>query len=355
MLRAELEHRVGAVELQVSFTVDARRCLALAGPSGAGKTTILRLIAGTGRPDRGRISFGDDVWVDTTAGAWMPPEARRCGYVFQDYALFPHLSAWRNVAYGLRGRSRAERRAAAHALLERFGLAERADARPHELSGGERQRVALARALAPEPDVLLLDEPLAALDPRTRTHAARELAAILHELALPSLLVTHDFAEAALLGDEIGVIDQGRIIQRGSASQLAAAPASAFVADFTGAVVLTGTARPPVGGLTVVDLDGGGTAASTDPGTGRVALSVYPWEITIRTAPAPDHDDSAQNRLRARVESVTEVGNRVRVGLAAGQPLVAEVTTQSAGELSLAVGSEVIASWKATASRLVRL
>jgi molybdate transport system ATP-binding protein len=355
VLQAELAHVVGDVEICLAFTIDPGSCLALAGPSGAGKTTVLRLIAGTVRPDRGRIAFGDAVWVDTAAGTWTPPEQRRCGYVFQDYALFPHLSAWRNVAYGLRGQKRARRRAGALALLDRFGLADRADARPHELSGGERQRVALARALAPEPDVLLLDEPLSALDPRTRASAARELAVTLHELSLPSLLVTHDFSEAALLGDEIGVIDGGRIIQRGTASDLAAAPASAFVADFTGAVVLTGTARAPRDGLTVVDLDGGGTAASTDTGTGRVALSVYPWEITIRPTPAPSHDDSAQNRLAARVLSVTEVGNRVRVGLIAGQPLVAEVTTQSVGELAIAPGSEVIASWKATATRLVAL
>jgi molybdate transport system ATP-binding protein len=355
VLQADLGHRVGDIELAAAFTIEPGRCLALAGPSGAGKTTVLRIIAGTVRPDRGRILFGDAVWVDTSLRTWTPPEQRRCGYVFQDYALFPHLSAWRNVAYGLRGQSRAHRREAAHALLDRFGLGDRADARPGELSGGERQRVALARALAPQPDVLLLDEPLSALDPQTRASAARELALTLHDLALPSLLVTHDFAEAALLGDEIGVIDAGRIIQRGTASELAAAPATAFVADFTGAVVLTGTARAPRDGLTVVDLDGGGVAASTDEGKGRVALSVYPWEITIRPAPAPDHDDSAQNRLSARVLSVTEVGNRVRVGLAAGQPLVAEVTTQSAGELALAVGSEVVASWKATATRLVAL
>jgi molybdate transport system ATP-binding protein len=357
VLRADLKHAVGEIELQVGFAVASGQCLALAGPSGAGKTTILRLIAGTVKPAAGRIALEDRVWVDTAGGVYLAPEQRRCGYVFQDYALFPHLSAWRNVAYGLRDVPRGERRRAAVALLDRFGLSDRADARPAQLSGGERQRVALARALAPEPEVLLLDEPLAALDPRTRASAGRELAATLHALEVPSLLVTHDFNEAALLGDEIGVIDAGRIIQRGTATELAAAPATAFVADFTGAVVLTGTTRPrSADDLTVVELDGGGMASTTDRGAGRVALSVYPWEITIRQpAVGEPPDESAQNHVRARVLSVTTVGNRVRVGLSAGQPLVAEVTGKAAEELHLAVGSEVVATWKATATRLVPL
>lgn len=354
MLQAELVRAVGGIEIDVQFVVPAGRCLALAGPSGAGKTTILRLLAGTVRPDRGKITHGEDVWVNTQEGTWWPPERRRCGYVFQDYALFPHLSAWRNVAYGLRGRPRRGRRAAACALLERFGIAGLADARPASLSGGERQRVALARALAPRPAVLLLDEPLSALDARTRAGATRELAAILRPLDVPVVLVTHDFHEAALLGDEVGVIDDGGIIQQGSASELAAAPATAFVADFTGAVVLTGTVRPGGGDLTVVDLDGGGVANTTDSGAGRVAVSVYPWEITLSRVPATS-DESAQNRLTARIISVTRVGNRVRIGLAAGQPLVAEVTGKAADDLKLVVGRDVIASWKATATRLVAL
>jgi molybdate transport system ATP-binding protein len=150
------------------------------------------------------------------------------------------------------------------------------------------------------------------------------------------------------------VIDQGRIVQRGTATELAAAPASAFVADFTGAVVLTGTARAIDGELTVVDLDGGGVASSTDRGSGRVALSVYPWEITISRSP-PAARESAQNHLTARITSVTSVGNRVRLGLAAGQPLVAEVTSNALGDLSLGVGREVTATWKATATRLMTL
>ena len=354
MLHVEIEHAVGNIELDVRFDVHAGRCLALAGPSGAGKSTILRILAGTLRPDAGRITHDDDVWVDTSTGVWWPPERRRCGYVFQDYALFPHLSAWRNVAYGLRATPSGKRKEAAVALLERFGLAELADAKPMSLSGGERQRVALARALAPRPRVLVLDEPLSALDARTRASASRELSATLRSLDVPVVFVTHEFNEAALLGNEVGVIDHGTIIQRGTASELAAAPASAFVADFTGAVVLTGTARPADGDLTIVDLDGGGVACTTDRGHGRVALSIYPWEITISPSAAAT-DESAQNRLSAQIVSVTTVGNRVRLGLAAGQPLVAEVTGKAINDLHLAVGHEVTAAWKATATRLVAL
>ncbi len=258
MLRAELAGTVGDFDLEVSLRVDAGRCLALAGPSGAGKSTILRLIAGAATPLRGRILCGEQVWLDTERRVDAPPELRRCGYVFQDYALFPHLCAWRNVAYGLGDLPRSRRRARALELLERLGLGDRAEARPATLSGGERQRVALARALARRGDVLLLDEPLSALDARARAGAARTVAEILRESEAPAILVTHDFADAALLGDEVAVIDRGRIAQQGSASNLAAAPGSAFVADFTGAVVLTGIARPGADGLTTVALDGGG-------------------------------------------------------------------------------------------------
>ena len=240
------------------------------------------------------------------------------------------------------------------ALLDQLGLAKRAEAKPATLSGGERQRVALARALAPSPQVLLLDEPLSALDARTRARAGRELSQTLSELDVPVVLVTHEFNDAALLGDEIGVLDHGRLIQRGVASELAAAPATPFVADFTGAVVLTGTARAVDSELTSVELDGGGVAYTTDRGDGDVAVSVYPWEITLGHATARVAD-SAQNRLPARIVSVTTVGNRVRVGLAAGQPLVAEVTGSAVDDLDLAVGHEVMASWKATATRLIKL
>lgn len=351
MLHAELSGRVGDIELDVALRVSAGECLALAGPSGAGKTTILRMIAGTVTPDRGRVVCGGEVWLDRERGIVLPPERRGCGYVPQDHALFPHLSAWRNVAYGLGRLGRAQRRARALELLEHFGLAERSAARPQTLSGGERQRVALARALAVEPRVLLLDEPLGALDARTRANAARELSGVLRGAGIPSLLVTHEFHEGALLGDRVAVIDRGRVIQQGPAEELAAAPRSAFVAEFTGSVVLTGHAYSDRGPLTVIELDGGGTATATDAGEGPVAISVFPWEITLGL-PAEQPHDSAQNRLIGRVHSLTAVGNRVRVGLEGGQPLVAEVTQASADELGLRVGLDVAASWKATATRV---
>ena len=216
-LAARIVTALREFELGVELEVDRGRCLALVGPSGAGKSTVLRAIAGLHRPARGRISLDGSVWLDRDAGVDLPPERRSCGYLFQDYALFPHLSAWRNVAFALREVPRAERRDRARSLLADFGATDLVDASPRELSGGERQRVALARALARDPDALLLDEPLAALDTSTAAAAARELAATMARRATPTVLVTHDFAEAALLAGEIAVIDRGRIVQRGTA------------------------------------------------------------------------------------------------------------------------------------------
>jgi molybdate transport system ATP-binding protein len=285
---------------------------------------VLRIVAGLLRPDHGTVRCGGATWL--APGTDVPPERRRCGYVFQEYALFAHMSAWRNVAYGLDGVPRAEREPRARAVLARFGLAARADARPATLSGGERQRVALARALAREPEVLLLDEPLTALDARTRAAAATEVASVIRSAGVPVLLVTHDFAEAALLADRIAVMDRGRIVQTGSASELAAAPASAFVADFTGASVLTGTARDGV-----VALDGGGELRADVP-DGPVALATHPWQVEL----APDGGG-----LPVTVVAATAVGGRVRVHLAAPQPLIAELPEAAAGELALIPGSRL--------------
>jgi molybdate transport system ATP-binding protein len=353
-LLVEARSTLGRLDLDVSLTVAPGACLALAGPSGAGKTSVLRVAAGLLRPAEGRVVCRDAVWLDTARGIDEPPERRRCGYLFQEYALFGHLTAWRNVAYGLHETPRGDREARARDLLGRFGLAARAGARPATLSGGERQRVALARALARRPEALLLDEPLSALDARTRASAARELAGVIQDAGVPVLLVTHDFTEAALLGDRVAVMDGGRVLQEGTASALAAAPASAFVADFTGAVVLTGEARRSADGLTVVALDGGGEVTALEGEPGPVAVSVYPWEIAL-ARPGEAAHDSARNHLDVDVLSVTTVGARVRVGLAAPQPLTAELSEASARRLELARGGRAVASFKAAATRVLPL
>ena len=328
MLDVRLSSSLVEAELAVEGVV------ALAGPSGAGKTTLLRMVAGLARPSSGLIACGGETWFGD--GVDLPAERRRCGFVFQHHALFPHMSALGNVAYGAHGdRSRAAE------LLDRLGIA-RTAARPRDLSGGERQRVALARALASDPKALLLDEPLASLDPRTRGRAARELADLLGDI--PTIVVTHDFGEAALLASEVAVLDRGRIAQRGTPSELASSPASGFVADFTGAVVLTGTASPGAAGLTRVDLDGGGTIVSTDAASGRVAVSVHPWDVTLGGG------GSAHNRLSRAITTITRLGNRTRIGLG---DLTAEVTTDSAARVR--VGEVVEATWKAAATRLLPL
>ncbi len=247
-----------------------------------------------------------------------------------------------NVAFG--GSARVDE------LLERFGIDRLAHVRPRELSGGERQRVGLARALAREPEVLLLDEPLSALDAHTRAAVRLELQGILRDLGLPTLLVTHDFEDAAALADRVGVLVEGRLLQLGRVEELVAAPADPFVASITGGNLLPGHARPGVDGLTEVLLDGGETVLSTEAGSGRVGVVVQPWEVTLAHGPAAD--ESALNHLCAPVVSTVPVGNRVRVRVG---PLTAEVTAASARRLGLEPGAVVFASFKATAARLVPL
>jgi ABC-type sulfate/molybdate transport systems ATPase subunit len=212
-----------AVELALSV---AAGVTALAGPSGSGKSTVLRAVAGLERPSAGRIACGPTAWFDAAAGVDLPPERRSVGWVPQDHGLFPHLTVAGNVAFGRPGADPRE-------PLERLGIAHLAGERPARLSGGERQRVALARALAREPDVLLLDEPLAALDAHTRRAVRDEVAATLADLAIPTLLVTHDFADAAALATRVVVLVDGGVRQDGTPDELAAAPADAFVAAFT--------------------------------------------------------------------------------------------------------------------------
>jgi molybdate transport system ATP-binding protein len=338
-LRIQLAHPLRSFALELTLEA-GRETVALVGPSGAGKTSVLRAVAGLLRPRAGTIALGETLWFDARRGIHVPPEERRVGLVFQDYALFPHLSVARNVGFGTR-RPVGE-------LLERFEIAELADARPVELSGGERQRVALARALAHDPQVLLLDEPLAALDAQTRASVRGELRRLLHELELPTLLVTHDFEDAAALAKRAGVLAEGRLLQLGTPADLVAAPAGPFVARFTGGNLLRGVARR-ARGLAEVVLEDGTVVYSADEAEGEVGVVVYPWDVSLaRDAPA----DSALNHLRGRVESVVPLGNRVRVRV--GQ-LTAEITASSAARLQVAEGEALVASFKATGTRLVKL
>jgi molybdate transport system ATP-binding protein len=340
VLSLDLAARLRSFVLELALEVGAET-VALVGPSGAGKTTVLRAIAGLVRPDAGRIALGGVPWFDAGRGLHRPAEERAVGYVFQDYALFPHLSVERNVGFGGRARVRE--------LLERFRIAHLARARPGELSGGERQRVGLARALARDPAVLLLDEPLSALDAHTRGSVRLELAELLRELRLPTLLVTHDFEDAAVLADRVGVLLEGRLLQLGPPADLVAAPADAFVASLTGGNLLRGRAVGLSDGLTEVALENGGTVYSAEPGAGVVGVVVQPWDVAIaREQP----NDSALNHVRAPITSLVPLGNRVRVRVG---PLTAEVTSASADRLALMVGDVVVASFKATGTRLVPL
>jgi molybdate transport system ATP-binding protein len=340
-LRVSLDHPLRSFGASVDLSVEPGETFALVGPSGAGKTTVLRVVAGLLRPHTGRVALDGDVWLDTETGVCLEPDRRSVGLVFQEYALFPHLSVEGNVGFG--GRARVSE------LLERFRIAHLAKAKPGDLSGGERQRVALARALAREPAVLLLDEPMAALDAHTRAGVRAELQELLRDLALPTILVTHDFEDAAALADRVGVIAEGRILQLGPPDELVAAPGDAFVASFTGGNLLHGFARPTREGLTEVVLDGGAVVFSTDRAEGRVGVVVYPWEVSIAHTAAAD---SALNHVSAPISSLTTIGNRVRVRVG---PLVGEVTSTSAERLGLERGQIVIASFKATGARLVPL
>ena len=341
MAALSLDIRVPRRGIVVEVALEVEGAVALVGPSGAGKTTVLRAIAGLDRPDAGSISLDGEAWF--AAGRLdVPAEERRVGFVMQDYALFPHMTVARNVGYG--GRARAAE------MMERVGVAHLAASRPGELSGGERQRVAVARALAREPGVLLLDEPTAALDAVTRDRVRGELAALIAELGLPTLIVTHDFEEAATLAGRIGVMIDGRLRQTGSATELAASPADPFVAGLTGSNVLRGHATPGAAGITAVLLEGGVTIFSTDVARGPVAALVHPGEVMLTRAAA--RDESSLNRIAGEVVSLTPVGNRVRVRVG---PLVAEVTASSVERLGLRVGGVATAGFKATATRLTPL
>jgi molybdate transport system ATP-binding protein len=331
--------------LDLELTVE-RDTVALVGPSGAGKTTVLRAVAGLRTPDRGRIALGDRAWFDSRAGVDLAPEARSVGLVFQEYALFPHMTVRANVAFG--GTARVDE------LLERFRIAHLAAEKPTALSGGERQRVALARALARDPSVLLLDEPLSALDAHTRGVVRGELQDLLDELTLPTLLVTHDFRDAAALADRIGVIVAGTLRQLGTAEELVNHPADAFVVSLTGGNLLRGTARPLARGGCEVALDDGAIVRCDERGSGRVHVAVYPWEVSLRNADDgsdPDGDD-ATNTISAPISALMPEEGHVRVRIGS---LTAESSREELDRLGLQRGSVARACFAPAHARVIAL
>jgi molybdate transport system ATP-binding protein len=316
--------------------------VALLGPNGAGKTTLLRAVAGLLAFGSGHVRLDGRVLEDTATGEYVPTERRPIGFVFQDYLLFPHLDVLENVAFGLRSRGMSRQAAAGKAAewLDRVGLKSYAKTKPAELSGGQRQRVALARALAPDPRLLLLDEPLAALDVTTRADVRRDLKRHLESFEGIRLLVTHDPLEAVALADRLIVMEHGHLVQTGTAAEVTERPRSQYVADLVGVNLLRGEADHGS-----VKLETGPVMAVAGAEVGDVFAVVHPRAVAIHRA---HPEGSPRNVWPGRASSIELLGNRVRVRIDGQVPLVAEVTPAALKELNLVEGGEVWLSFKAT-------
>lgn len=346
-LEVDLHHRfAGGETLAAAFQAEPGITVLL-GASGSGKTTVLRAVAGLLKPGGGSIRLGDRIWFDGARGLMLPPQARRVGWVPQEGLLFPHLSVRANLAFAGAPQDRV-----AH-LLELLGLSELADRRPSALSGGQRQRAALGRALATQPAVLLLDEPLSALDRPEQERLRRELRALMATLGIPCLWVTHDRDEALAVGDAALVMDQGRVIQHGNLTEIFHRPADPSAARLLGVDNLwPGQVVERRDGLVRVDL---GPVALWAPeaafGHPSVWVSLRGEEVLLES-PGPSRH-SARNGLSGQVLAVQDEGSLVRVTLDIGLPLVAKVTRPAVQELGLRPGAAVTALVKAPALHLI--
>jgi molybdate transport system ATP-binding protein len=341
-LDARLALRLGSLDLEVDLRVVPGEVVALLGPNGAGKTTVLRALAGLRRLDAGRIELDGRVLTDVLSGQHVPPADRHVGVVFQDHLLFPHLTVRENVAFGPRSRGVATATARARATdwLRRVGLADRAEDRPGRLSGGQAQRVAMARALATDPAMLLLDEPLSALDVDTRREVRGVLRAHLAAFVGPVVLVTHDPVEALTLADRLIVLEDGRVTQVGTPAEVTARPRSRWVAELVGLNLVHGVADG-----TLVRLASGGELRTADPATGPVAVVIHPRAVAVhRTVP----EGSPRNVLHGEVVDVDAHGDHVRIRVDGPVPLVAEVTPAAVAALDLGAGGTVHLAVKAT-------
>ena len=339
--------------------------LVLFGPSGAGKTTILRQIAGLERPDAGTIRFGEDLWCDTVTRRWVHPQERRVGVVFQEPTLFPHLTVRDNIRYGVAIGSRSgsdqvairsrSDRDQVEEIAGLLGIADLENRYPRALSGGEAQRVALARALTPGPRLLLLDEPFAALDAPTRVRLRRELRALLQATGTPGVLVTHDRTEALALGDAVAVVIGGRIRQVGPISDVFSRPADVDVAASLGIeAVLPARVVASASGMLDVRVENVvlhvAEREPLEPGS-DVYACIRAEDVTLETDPAGKA--STRNHLAARIVGIASEGPIDRIALDCGFPLDALITRRSREELQLKVGTQVTAAIKATSVHLV--
>jgi molybdopterin-binding protein len=342
-LEADIHVTRGPLRLDVEFRAERGGLIALVGPNGAGKTTLLRTIAGLEQLDRGRIVLDDVILNDGTT--WIPPHVRGIGLLPQHDRLLPHLTALDNVAFGLRhqGHHRAAARDEAHRWLSVVGLDHVSHHRPHELSGGQAKRVALARALAVRPSLLLLDEPLAALDVTTRRQIRRELRRYLDAHDCIRILVTHEPIDALALADRVIVLEGGQMIQDVTPDQLRVRPRSRYVAELVGVNLYRGT----ISSSGVRTEDGEEIAAAEHPaaeGTAVLAV-VHPRAVTLHMDPP---EGSARNAWKGTVAEIDDEGDRLRVRIDAAVPLVAEITHDGMRSLAISVGSSVWASVKAT-------
>ncbi len=340
---ARVEVTLGSFSLSADVHVDDGELLAILGPNGSGKTTLLRVLAGLLPLDGGHVCIDDTIVDDPATDRFVPPEHRSVGFVFQDYLLFGHLSALDNIAFGPRahGARRAAARSRARSLLVEVGLDAKATAKPRELSSGQAQRVALARAIATEPKLLLLDEPLAALDVQTRSETRRQLRTILSRFPGARILVTHDPVDALVLADRILVLEGGAVVQTGTPDEITSRPRSEYVAELVGVNLFRGTAdgdHIQVGPAVV-------TTASSH--TGAVMLIVPPNAVVLHLE---EPRGSARNAWRGTIAGIEHLGTRerVRVRVVGAVTIVAEVTPAAVRELALTEGTEVWAAVKAT-------
>jgi molybdate transport system ATP-binding protein len=341
-LTADIGLTLGSLNVDIVLEIDDAAVVAVVGPNGAGKTTLVRALAGLTPIDRGRIVVDETVVEAPAAGVRLPPEGRGVAVVFQEHRLFPNLSALENIAFGLRatGIPKAEARSRAAEWLARVGLPKLGPMRPWELSGGQAQRIALARALATEPAVLLLDEPLAAVDASARAELRQVVREELRRYSGSRLVVTHDPIEAAALADQLVVIEDGHVTQQGPLVDVTARPRSPWVATMVGLNLLQGEAHH-----STVRLTNGELVATASTAEGPTFVAFRPNAVTLhRERP----EGSARNVWVGQAGELHLVGDRARIRIAGPVPLIAEVTAAAVADLHLADGGSLWASVKAT-------